>query len=115
MDYKKQEQPEVDLVAELKHHLAMTNEEKQLIKEFITYYENKHFYLKKNDDIFNGDDKNVAKKVLDFIMSNQALILDYFSFNNFLKPLIRKLGRKLFDYGMITADECLYYVNISLR
>ena len=93
----------------------MTQEEKKQLKEFITYYENENFYLKKNNNIFDGDDKNVTKKVLDFIMANEVLILDYFSFNDFLKPLIKKLGKKLFNYGMITADDCLYYINISLR
>ena len=93
----------------------MTQEEKKQLKEFITYCENENFYLKKNNNIFDGDDKNVTKKVLDFIMANEALILDYFSFNVFLKPLIKKLGKKLFNYGMITADDCLYYINISLR
>lgn len=93
----------------------MTQEEKELLKEFITYYENENFYLKKNNNIFIGDDKTVTKNVLDFIMSNQLLIIDYFSFDNFLKPLIKKLGWKLFNYGMITADDCLYYINISLE
>ena len=92
----------------------MTEEEKKLIKEFISYYEDKNVYLNEND-IFTGDDKKVTMKVLNFIMFYQVLILDYFSFNEFLKPLIKKLATKLFNYGMITADDCLYYINISLR
>ncbi len=93
----------------------MTQEEIKHLKDFILYCKDEHIPLNKKDDIFTGNDKEIAMQVLNFIMSNEVQILEYFSFYNFLKPLIRKLGRKLFDYGMITADECLYYVNISVR
>ena len=92
----------------------MTQEEKKQIKNFISYCKDEHIPLNKKDDIFTGNDKEITMKVLNFIMSNECFVLEYFSFYNFLKPLIRKLGRKLFYYGMITADKCLYYENISI-
>ncbi len=102
---------------------VMTQEEKEELRNFFTYC-NKSCSLDifKEDvclfnekDIFTGSDKDVSKKILNLIMTYQNLFLDYFSFTNFLKPLIKKLAIKLFDYGEITADECLYYKNITLR
>lgn len=93
----------------------MTQEDENTIKDFIFYCKDNYIPLIEKDNIFSGNDMEITMKVLNFIMSNQCYVLDYFSFYDFLKPLIKKLSRKLFNYSMITADECLYYVNISVR
>ena len=96
----------------------MTQEEINALKDFIIYYNNMNIYKYCNiideKSIFNGNDKEISKNVLNLIMKYQTGVIDYFSFTNFLKPLIKKLAIKLFNYGEITAEECLYYKNISL-
>jgi hypothetical protein len=67
------------------------------------------------NNVLVEDDCERCKNVLDLIMKNESEILDFFNFRIFLKPLIRKLAIKLFDYGVMRADDCLYYCDIKLR
>lgn len=95
----------------------MTEKEKYEIKRFIGHHNKmfKPYYQINENEVFVGDDCEMTQNVLNLIMHNESEILEYFNFYVFLRPLIKKLARKLFDYGKMRADDCLYYLNIDLR
>lgn len=95
----------------------MTEKEKYEIKRFIEHHNKmfKPYYQINENEVFVDDDCEMTQNVLNLIMNNEGEILEYFNFYVFLRPLIKKLARKLFYYGKMRADDCLYYLNIDLR
>lgn len=98
---------------------TMTENEISHIKDFIKEY-NKlykrcpHLQIDEKS-IFVDDECETTERVFKLIMKHQCEWNDYFNFFVFTRPLIRKLSMKLFHFGKMRADDCLFYQKISLR
>jgi hypothetical protein len=64
--------------------------------------------------IFVGDECETTERVFKLIMKHQCEWNEYFNFLVFTKPLVQKLSMKLFNFGKMRADDCLFYQEISL-
>jgi hypothetical protein len=95
----------------------MTKEEIVEIKNFISSHNNRWKPYEQIDSksIFVDDDCETTENVFNFIIKHQCEWNDYFNFFTFTKPLIQKLAMKLFNYGKMRADDCLFYQKIELQ